>query len=323
MTIAGLPPAAGRLVLIFTTPRVAPGILTRFAWEALDEAEHVWARAGEPQADAVAEAGVTVTEPPHGTEDLGRVARDLVDAAKQGLVVWLGSADGDPGLTDAIADEVSRGPGAPDVELLLGSYDVPGAALLDVVAVMDRLRSPGGCPWDAEQTHESLAPYLLEEAHEAVEAMETGDRTHLVEELGDVLLQVAFHARVGQEDPDSPFDIDDIAAALVAKLVRRHPHVFADGDAATASEVESRWEEIKSEEKPARERLLDGVPAGMPALARAEKAFSRARTRGGSAELDAVLAGDSDGARLLALVAELDARGVSAEAALRAALRDL
>ena len=152
---------------------------------------------------------------------------------------------------------------------------------------MDRLRSPGGCPWDAEQTHESLAPYLLEEAHEAVEAMETGDRTHLVEELGDVL-QVVFHARVGQEDPDSPFDIDDIAAALVAKLVRRHPHVFADGDAATASEVESRWEEIKSEEKPARERLLDGVPAGMPALARAEKAFSRARKRGGSAELDAV-----------------------------------
>ena len=117
--------------------------------------------------------------------------------------------------------------------MLTGSYDLPGARLLDLVAVMDRLRSPGGCPWDAEQTHASLLPYLLEETHEVIEAVERDDRAQLAEELGDLLLQVVFHARVAQEDPQQPFDIDDVAAGIVAKLVRRHPHVFADGAAST------------------------------------------------------------------------------------------
>jgi NTP pyrophosphatase (non-canonical NTP hydrolase) len=103
-----------------------------------------------------------------------------------------------------------------------------GAALLDLVAVMDRLRSPGGCPWDAEQTHASLVPYLVEETYEAVEAIESGERDHMAEELGDVLLQVVFHARVAQEDEVAPFDIDDVAAGIAAKLRRRHPHVFGD-----------------------------------------------------------------------------------------------
>ena len=188
--------------------------------------------------------------------------------------------------------------------------------------IMARLRDKnGGCPWDLEQNFATIAPYTVEEAYEVADAIERGDLGDLKDELGDLLLQVVFHSRMAEEQ--GAFAFEDVARAINDKMVRRHPHVFADGDAATASEVESRWEEIKSEEKPARERLLDGVPAGMPALARAEKAFSRARKRGGSAELDAVLAGDSDGARLLALVAELDARGVSAEAALRAALRDL
>jgi len=119
---------------------------------------------------------------------------------------------------------------------------------------MDRLRSPGGCPWDAEQTHESLAKYLLEEAEETVEAIESGDRSHLAEELGDVLLQVLFHARVAEdaEDEAERFDVDDVAAGLVAKLVRRHPHVFADGDASTPEEVEAAWARIKAEEKAAK-----------------------------------------------------------------------
>ena len=103
-----------------------------------------------------------------------------------------------------------------------------GSALLDLVAVMDRLRSPGGCPWDAEQTHASLLPYLVEETYEAVEAIEAGDRAHMAEELGDVLLQVVFHARVAQEDAQAPFDIDDVAAGIADKLRRRHPHVFGD-----------------------------------------------------------------------------------------------
>ena len=130
----------------------------------------------------------------------------------------------------------------------------PHPALLDAVAVMDRLRSPGGCPWDAKQTHESLAKYLVEEAAETVEAIESGDRRHLAEELGDVLLQVLFHARVAEDATDEAdvFDIDDVAGGLVAKLVRRHPHVFADGDASTPEEVEEAWARIKAEEKAAK-----------------------------------------------------------------------
>ena len=108
-------------------------------------------------------------------------------------------------------------------------------SLRALVSVMDRLRSPGGCPWDAQQTHESLVPYALEEAHELAEAIETGDRAGLREELGDLLLQVVFHARIATEHPSDPFDVDDVAADLVAKLVRRHPHVFEDAAASRAT----------------------------------------------------------------------------------------
>lgn len=144
---------------------------------------------------------------------------------------------------------------------------------------MDRLRSPGGCPWDAEQTHASLAPYVVEEAHELAEAIDSGDREHLREELGDVLLQVVFHARVGQEDPADAFDIDDVAAGLIAKLKRRHPHVFADATVSGAADVEVSWEAIKAAEKPERAGILDGVPASLPALATATKLYTRLRRR--------------------------------------------
>lgn len=127
-----------------------------------------------------------------------------------------------------------------------------GAALLDLVAVMDRLRSPGGCPWDAEQTHASLVPYLVEETYEAVEAIESGERDHMAEELGDVLLQVVFHARVAQEDEVAPFDIDDVAAGIAAKLRRRHPHVFGDVVADTPEAVAANWSVIKAAEKAAK-----------------------------------------------------------------------
>ena len=113
------------------------------------------------------------------------------------------------------------------VEVLPGSYDLPGARLLDLVATMDRLRSPGGCPWDAEQTHESLVTYLVEETYETIEAIETGDRDHLREELGDLLLQVMFHSRIAAEHAEAPWSVDDVAGDIVDKLVRRHPHVFA------------------------------------------------------------------------------------------------
>ena len=284
-------------------------------------ARHVWAAPDEPQAEAVAEAGVEVVT--RDRSDVPSLARDLVTAAATGTAVWIGSADGDPGLNEAVATEVSRLPEPPDVEVLVGSYDLPGARLLDVVAVMDRLRSPGGCPWDAQQTHESLVPYLLEEAHEAIEALESGDTDHMREELGDLLLQIAFHARVAEEHPSAPFDIDDVAGGLVEKLVRRHPHVFADVDAQTPDAVEANWETIKAAEKEHRLHPLEGVPVSLPALARAEKYVSRLERNGRADLLDLAESAGDLGAELLALVRRARASGVDAEGALRETLRQL
>lgn len=191
-----------------------------------------------------------------------------------------------------------------------------------LVAVMDRLRSPGGCPWDAEQTHASLVPYVLEEAYEVAEAVEGGDRAHLREELGDLLLQVVFHARIAQEDPSEPFDVDDVAADLVAKLVRRHPHVFGTAEVTDADGVNRQWDAIKRDEKQ-RESVLDGVPLAMGALARAQKIAARA-DRSGLAQAAPAPGTPGDGAadlgaRLLALVQEARAAGLDAEGELRRA----
>ncbi|MFC8501696.1 MazG family protein [Pedococcus sp. NPDC057267] len=319
---------AGRLSLLVASPRVAPGLLSRSAWQAVEAADHVLARgADEPLAAALVESGVSVAYA--GDVPPPALARDLVARAGEGRVVWVSSADADPGLTDAVAAEVSRLPEPPEVEVVVGSWDVQGARLLDVVAVMDRLRSPGGCPWDAEQTHESLVKYLVEESHEAAEAIESGDRDHMREELGDVLLQVAFQSRVAEEHPDQPFDIDDVAGGLVAKLVRRHPHVFADDAAATPEEVERNWELIKAQERAAKAEhaggeaghagLLHGIPASLPALLAADKVVARLERRGDSLPA----AGEDVASQLLALVARARAEGTDAEAELRRALRRL
>ena len=144
-----------------------------------------------------------------------------------------------------------------------------------LVQVMDQLRSPGGCPWDAEQTHESLARYLLEETYEALEAMDQGDLVSLREELGDLLLQVVFHARIAQEiEPD--FSLDAIAQGVVDKLVRRHPHVFSDLVVTSNEELEANWAKIKETEKQ-RESVTDGVPSAMPALQLATQLIYRSR----------------------------------------------
>ena len=154
-----------------------------------------------------------------------------------------------------------------------------------LVQVMDQLRSPGGCPWDAEQTHESLARYLLEETYEALEAMDQGDLGSLREELGDLLLQVVFHARIAQES-EPTFSLDAIAQGVVDKLVRRHPHVFTDFVVTSNEELEANWAKIKEEEKQ-RESVTDGVPQAMPALQLATQLIYRARKSG-------VVAGDSE-----------------------------
>lgn len=295
--------------------------------------------AADPDADqpsAIAAAGIPVVTARAADQSPQSLARHLIDlAATGGRVVWVGSPDGDPGLAEALAVALPDGSDeteAPTLEIVVGSWDTPGARLLDAVAVMDRLRSPGGCPWDAEQTHASLTPYLVEEAHEAVEALEVldrpdADRDHAAEELGDVLLQVLFHARVAAEHEDDPFDIDDVAAGLVAKLVRRHPHVFADVDAATAEAVEANWEQIKAAEMPHREHALDGIAPGMPELARAAKVASRLR-RAGQEEwlrdwVEARLGDRDPGALLLDAALDLHDGDVDAGAALRHTLRDL
>ena len=202
-----------------------------------------------------------------------------------------------------------------------------------LVAVMDRLRSPGGCPWDAEQTHASLVQYLLEESYETVEAIEAGDESALREELGDLLLQVVFHARIAAE-ADPGFDIDDVARDIVDKLVRRHPHVFAGEEVSSAADVEAAWFAHKNSEK-RRTSVTDGVPLGMPALLLAAKLHRRAEHGGITAPFaadEALVAateavadlGDDEqafGQVLLALVAVGEARGWEAEAAARDAAR--
>jgi XTP/dITP diphosphohydrolase len=295
-------------VLLATTSRVAPGLLTGAAWGLLRDADDVaCGDAAHPLLPELAAAEVRARV-------MDEFDADALGA--RGLSVWLLA----PGET----------PGA-GFEVMHGSHDLPGAHLLDVVAVMDRLRSPGGCPWDAKQTHESLVEYLVEEAYEAVEAIETDSDADLREELGDVLLQVLFHARIAEEH-DVPWSIDDVADGIAAKLVSRHPHVFGDVDAATAEQVEANWKVLKAAEK-GRESLTDGIPSSLPALVLAAKLLRRTAdvdgvdliapevTAAAERALDAV---DGDvGDLLLALVDRLGATGVDAEQELRASIRRL
>jgi XTP/dITP diphosphohydrolase len=186
------------------------------------------------------------------------------------------------------------------------------------VRLMDQLRSPGGCPWDAAQTHASLAKYLVEECYEVLEAIETDDLALLREELGDLLLQVLFHARITEElPPDQAFSIEDVAGDLVDKLVRRHPHVFAGADAGDAATLNETWERQKVTEK-GRTSATDGVPVGQPALALSAKLVARAAR----AELTVDPAPTGEfGERLFALVREAVAAGVDPESALRETAR--
>jgi XTP/dITP diphosphohydrolase len=203
----------------------------------------------------------------------------------------------------------------------------PPTKLDELVAVMARLRAPGGCPWDADQTHESLVQYLVEETYELVEAIEAGDRDEMLEELGDVLYQVLFHADIAAHTPGEDFDIQDVAAHMTAKMVGRHPHVFGDREAETAEDVVGFWDDLKKLEKPGRTSVLDGIPRGMPSLALADKLLGRAEKVGllDLNESGGVQVGSEDelGPLLLAIVASAKAQGLDAERALRSTLREL
>ncbi len=231
-----------RIVLLVTSPRLPAGLLTADAWD-LVRTHKVFASDATGQSDALRTVGVDVVVTDHGVDDL------LAAAATDGAAVWLSAASGDERLARELGLRLAREPHLAELELMYGSWDPSGARLLDAVTVMDRLASPGGDPWKREQTHRSLAKYMLEEAYEAVDAIEAGDHAALREELGDVLLQVVLHARMAEELPDGEaWSIDDVAGDLVAKMIRRNPHVFADGQAATIDEITAQWNRIKQAE---------------------------------------------------------------------------
>jgi len=312
------------LIVITTSPRVAPGLLSWPAWDALRSATAVLAPPGHPQLPALDEAGIVyrlVEEP------------DLESLAPDAIVVWLPWPGANPPLP-------------PEARLLCGSADLPGARLIDLVETMDRLRVD--CPWDARQTHASLAPHLLEEPYEALEALESGDAEDFREELGDVLLQVVFHARIAAERADGTgYTIDDVADGIVDKLIRRHPHVFGDVTVSGADEVKRNWDAIKREEKraqaerqagteaglaaPSVPSALDGVPFAQPALSLAAQLQRRAARAGVPEEL-ARLDGDPEsgepadgeediGRELFRIVARAREAGRDPEMELRASAR--
>jgi XTP/dITP diphosphohydrolase len=281
-------------------------LLTAQAWDAV-RGYPVMAAGEGGQTAALRAAGVPVSLVAAPTADTL-----LTAAAPSGAVVWLAGPAGDPDLARELGLRLAREPGLAELELMYGSWDPPGARLLDAVSVMDRLVSPGGDPWKRAQTHASLAQFLLEEAYEAYDAITAGDTDSLREELGDVLLQVVLHARLASEA--GRWDVDDVAGDLVDKLVRRNPHVFSDATVDTVDEIVENWEQIKRAEK-ARESAMDGIALSQPALSLAAKVLSRA----GRAGVAVALPADGLGAELLAMVAAARDRGEDAEAALRRA----
>lgn len=286
---------------------VAPGCAVVVLSAVLPEVLPVGALRALLAADAVYASPEVSEETRHavGARPAPDVGQVLGEARRGTVVLVTLDADGDAARALASA-------AAPLLE-------VPVPPLLEAAAVMDRLRSPGGCPWDAEQTHESLRQYLIEETYELLDAIETGDTAALMEELGDVLLQVLFHARVAAEDPKEPFDIDDVAGELVAKLVGRHPHVFSDAETIhTAERQQHRWEELKQAEK-RRESVVDGVALGQPAVALAAKLAQRTG-RAGLPE-DLFPREVEPGAELFRIAARAKRAGHEPEGELRAAAR--
>ncbi len=295
-----------RIVLLVTSPRLPAGLLTAEAWDVV-RAHPVLAAGESDLTTALRSVGaeVTIVAP---TAD-----RVLETAREHDTTVWLSGPAGDADLARELGLRLAREPQLAELELMYGSWDPPGARLLDAVAVMDRLYSPGGDPWKRQQTHESLARFLLEECYEAYDAIEAGDLGALREELGDVLLQVVLHARLAEDLPeDERWSVDDVAAGLVDKMVRRNPHVFAGETVGSVDEIVTNWEQIKRAEK-ARDSALDGIALSQPALALAATFLRKARRAG----IDVPLPdGDDLGARLLREVAATEE---DAEAALRRA----
>jgi XTP/dITP diphosphohydrolase len=302
-----------RIVLLVTSPRLPAGLLTADAWD-LVRANPVLTAADGDQSAALRRAGASVTVTDGGADEL------FAALAEHDTVVWLAGPTGDESLARTIGLRLSREPSLAEMEIVYGSWDPPGARLLDAVAVMDHLASPDGDPWKRQQTHRSLAKYMIEEAYESVDAIEADDLDALRDELGDVLLQVVLHARLAQNLPDGQaWTIDDVAAGFVDKMVRRNPHVFGDAEVDTVEAITEQWEQIKRDERAGRGPMA-GVVLGQPALSLAAKIQSRAARAGLTIAAPDVGSEDAAadlGDRLWTLVAEAQAAGLDAEAALR------
>lgn len=349
---------AARVLLIRPGPG-APELLPLEAWQALTAAP-VFVAPGEPLGERLREAGIGAEEVaeaaperlaeglPPGAPEAGRRlrlveshahdetppgARDLADrlaslAAEHGEIAFvLPSSPGAPdeAITRAVLERALAGD--VEVEVVIGRQP-RGHVLLELVRVMARLRGPGGCPWDHEQTHRTLIRYLLDETYELIEAVETKGPAEIAEELGDLLLQPVFHAQIGADE--GTFDVDDVADRIVRKLVSRHPHVFAGVEVTGAEEVVSNWDAIKQREK-GRESALEGITESLPALAYAQKVQRRAgegwrsdaagRLAAASRALERGAGDEAIGEALLALAALAGEEGVDAEGALRRAAR--
>ena len=288
----------GRLLLVQTGPG-APDLLPLEVWQALAR-PHVYLAPGdelgmrladaempfelleeaapenlkpEPNPGKGPELKLLIAAHKHGETTPGAkaVAERLRDLAREhGEITFVLPSDQGEVITRAVLELALTG--EPEVEVVMGR-SARGARLLELVRVMARLRGPDGCPWDAEQTHETLVKYLLDETYELIEAIESGAPGHIAEELGDLLLQVVFHAQMAADAGE--FDIDEVAGGIVTKLITRHPHVFGDLEVDGASEVVANWEVIKDHEK-GRTSVLEGVPDALPALAFATKLQKRA-----------------------------------------------
>lgn len=348
-----------RLILVDTADEL-PGLLPLHGWSALMSSELVLVgdddhpfvdhlHAAELRHETVPDLA---DEGPVSRQDLlsglspaqKRQAEWIVDRARsEGEVAYLYGPGDREAFTRTLGMEAARA--GVEVEVVYFAVAPKGTPLLGLVAVQERLRGPGGCPWDAEQSHDSLMRYAVEEVYELAEAVAEGDDEAIREELGDLLLQVVFHAQIAEERRrDAPvgapvgFDIDDVARGITDKLVRRHPHVFGDTTVADAGEVMANWETFKAAEKPERSGVFDGVPPAQPALGYAAKLLARAAgsrvdpDAGGDPtgrvreELDAFAAATDDSERaaglgdlLLSVVAAARRSGIDPEQALRAA----
>ncbi|HVM12833.1 MAG TPA: nucleoside triphosphate pyrophosphohydrolase [Egibacteraceae bacterium] len=284
-----------RLVLVDTCDQL-PGLLPLHGWSALMSSELVLVGSADhpfvPQlalADLRYEAVTAEGEAARGRADLlsgvspaqKRQAERVVDlAGEHGEVTYLFGPDDSEAFTRTLGMQAASS--GVEVEMVYFMLRPKGARLLDLVRVQERLLALDGCPWDREQSHESLMPYAVEEVYELAEAVAAGDTAGMREELGDLLLQVVFHAQLAElsEGVGDRFSIDDVAGGIADKLVRRHPHVFADAEAADAGSVMASWEQLKAAEKPERQGMFDGVVTAQPALGYATKLQSRAARAG-------------------------------------------